>query len=302
MSTQSPAIRPARLAPARGSGASLIGAGLLLLLGWSYWPVLVRLWKDWQNDANYSAGQLVPLVALYLLLSERRVWRAMPVQPAWLGGLATLAAAQLLRLFGFLFLYESLERLSLIVAVAGIVLLICGAQVAWRARWLLAFLLLMLPLPGQIHNRIAAPLQDLSTAGTMLALDVLGVVASRRGNVILLNDDIPVGVAEACNGLRMLTAFVMVAAVLAFIVARPAWQRVVLVLSSVPIAVACNVIRITATALVLLWIDQSLGSRLFHDLAGIAMMPLAIALLMGELWLMNKLLLPDEPRGNRRRG
>ena len=76
-------------------------------------------------------------------------------------------------------------------------MLVCGHRVAWRARWLLAFLLLMCPLPGQIHNRIAGPLQDISTAGTMLALDVLGVVASRRGNVIFLNDDFPIGVAEA---------------------------------------------------------------------------------------------------------
>lgn len=273
----------------------VIGGVLLSLLSWSYWPVLTRLWSDWQHDPNYSAGQLVPPVALFLFFREWRAWRALPVRPDWIGGLALLALAQLVRLFGFVFLYESAERVSLVIAVAGLVLLVWGRTIAWRARWLLAFLLLMIPLPGRLHNLIAGPLQDAATAGTMLVLDVLGVVAARRGNVIFLNDDFPIGVAEACNGLRMLTAFLMIATVLAFLVRRPTWQRIVLVISSVPIGILCNVARISVTALVLLWVDRSLGSALFHDLAGLAMMPLAIFLLVGELWLMNQLVLPDSP-------
>jgi exosortase len=282
--------------PAAPAGRSLtIGGALLALLCWSYWPVLTRLWSDWQHDANYSAGQLVLPVALLLLFREWNLWSALPRRPDWLAGLALLALAQLIRLFGFVFLYESAERASFVVTLAGLVLLVCGRIVAWRARWLLAFLLLMIPLPGRLHNLIAGPLQDVSTAGAMLVLDVLGVVAARRGNVIYLNDDFPIGVAEACNGLRMLTAFLIIAAVLAFLVRRPTWQRVVLVVSSVPIAIFCNVVRISATALVLLWVNRSLGSAFFHDLAGLAMMPLAIFLLIGELWIMKRLVVPDSP-------
>jgi len=93
----------------------------------------------------------------------------------------------------------------------------------------------------------------------------------------------------------MLSAFVVVAAVFAFAVNRPRWQRTVLVLSSIPVALACNILRLVATV----WLYSATSSRVaeafFHDFAGLTMMPVAVALLAGELWLMNVLVVPDRP-------
>lgn len=204
---------------------------------------------------------------------------------------------QAMRLSGLLFIFESAERYSLVVTGAGVVLLMAGGQVFWRLRWILLFLLLMVPLPGKVHNLISGPLQNVATGGAVFCLELLGISVAREGNVIVLNDAVPLAVAEACSGLRMLTAFIVVAATMAYIVRRPRWQRTVLLISSVPIAIACNLARLVVTAELYLVASSETAERFFHDFAGLTMMPLAVLILIGELALMNRLVIPDDTPG-----
>ena len=44
---------------------------LLTITAWSYWPTMTDLFKEWQNNEDYSAGQLVPLVAVFLVWFRR---------------------------------------------------------------------------------------------------------------------------------------------------------------------------------------------------------------------------------------
>ena len=111
---------------------------------------------------------------------------------------------------------------------------------------------------------------------------------------MMLDENIPLGVAEACSGLRMLTAFIVVAGAMAFLVNRPIWQKATLVLSSIPIAIGCNLARLCVTAMLYLVADSETAERFFHDFAGLTMMPIAVFMLFGELWLMNKLVVPDD--------
>lgn len=280
--------------PSSGLVLSGLGAAALLaVLLWSYWPVVLPLYKDWRGDSNYSVCQLVPLAALYLLWHDRAALSKCRVKPSWWGvGLILLAQAG--RLFGLLYLYESAERYALVLTIAGVVLLVAGRQVFWRMRWILLFLTLMVPLPGRIHNAVAGPLQSCSTTGTVFLLELFGVGVARDGNVMVLNDSAHVAVAEACSGLRMLTAFIVVSAVLAYIVNRPRWQKWVLLASSIPVAIVCNVMRLVVTAVLYLVASSSVAELFFHDFAGVSMMPLAIVILLGELWLMARLVV-DEP-------
>lgn len=277
----------------RWAWSDLAIAGLIFAAAvWAYWRTLRMLWNEWQRDSNYSVGQLVPIAAIYLLLTQRAKFaRLTPRASYW--GLLLIGAAVAMRFEGLRSLFESGERYSFVVLIWGIVLLLTGWQVFWRARWLLLFLLLMMPLPGRVHDRIAGPMQDAATVGTVYALETLGVTVEREGNTLQLNGRTPVGIEEACSGLRMLTAFVVVACVLAFMVDRPAWQRFTLVISSAPLAVICNIVRLAITALVFLYSDSVALHQFLHDFAGVLMMPLAIGLLLLELWVLRKLATPS---------
>jgi len=271
-----------------------LGASLLLLaaLLWAYWPTVYRMFSDWRGDPNYSVGQLVPLAALYLLWDKRDRLRDCPIKPCW-SGLVLIAGGLAAWGFGLMFLYESAERYSLVLTLAGVVLLVGGRKLFMRAAWILAFLLLMIPLPGRVHNAVSGPLQQCATTSTVFVLEVVGVDVVREGNTLLFEGNATVGIAEACSGLRMLTAFIIVSAMFAMLLQRPRWQLIVLLLSSIPVAILCNVIRLIATAALYAVMDSSAAETFFHDFAGITMMPLAIAAMMGELWLFNKLIIPD---------
>jgi len=110
---------------------------------------------------------------------------------------------------------------------------------------------------------------------------------------MMLNQDTPLAVAEACSGLRMLTAFVIVAAFIAYMVKRSRLQKAALLISSIPVAVICNMVRIFVTAILMLKVSSEAADKFFHDFAGLVMMPIAVLLMFGELWLMEKLTLPE---------
>ncbi len=265
-----------------------VALALLTVTVLSYWSTIVVLFKEWQQNDDYSAGQLVPLIALFLVWRERKTLRKCLLRPCW-WAIALLILAQTARIFGLLFMYESAERYSLVLTIAGLVLMVAGWQVFRSVSWILLFLLLMVPLPGRVHNLISGPLQKIATTGSVFLLEAFGVRVSQQGNVVMLNEKIPMAVAEACSGLRMLTAFVIITAFIAYMVNRSRRQKAVLLLSSIPVAVMCNIVRLCVTAVLFLLVSAEVAEKFFHDFAGLAMMPIAVLLMFGELWLMDKL-------------
>jgi exosortase len=268
-------------------------AAVLAALIWSYWPVIKSLISEWRTDDNYSVGGLIPLVAIALLWGDRKKLAQCTVRPS-LWGLALIIPALLARACGMVALFESAERYSLVVMIAGLVLLMGGREVFRKTVWALLFLLLMVPLPGRVHNLVSGPLQSLATTGTVMTLELLGITVVQEGHMMVVNDNLRVGVAEACSGLRMLTAFVAVAAGMAYIIGRPPWQKLILLCSSIPIAILCNWVRAVVTVFLLIAIGSNSAEKFFHDFAGFAMMPLALIALVVELRILSLLLIEDK--------
>lgn len=279
----------------RNTGLRFVAVMLVLLAvtAWSYWPTMASLFKEWQRNDDYSAGQLVPLVAVFLLWRDRKALGKCLLRPCWFWGMALLLFAQAARAYGLLFMFESAERYSLVLTAAGLVLIVAGWQVFQRVKWILLFLFLMIPFPGRIHNMISGPLQRMATTGSVFLLEAVGIRVSQQGNVVTLNGNLPLAVAEACSGLRMLTAFIIVAAFIACMVHRSRFQKAVLLLSSVPVAVLCNIVRISVTAVLMVLVNADVAQKFFHDFAGLVMMPTAVVLMFAEIWLMDKLIIPE---------
>ncbi|MCA9647572.1 MAG: exosortase/archaeosortase family protein [Myxococcales bacterium] len=272
-------------APARTVWLTLVALAALL---WAYSDTLLGLSREWTNDRDSSIGALVPFVVAFLCWRSRQDLARLPLRPApWM--LLGVAGAELVRYYGLTFLYESLERYAFILALVCACSALFGLAPLLRLRWVVLILFLMVPLPGAVKNLISQPLQSASTSCTVWLLEAVGPQISREGNVLVLADGARVGIAEACNGLRMLISFVVVAAVFAALVNRPRWERVTLVTSSILIAFFCNMIRLSVTV-GMFWVAESKVAEVFvHDFAGILMMPLAVGLLAGELWLLDRI-------------
>ncbi len=270
---------------------SALVVGVLI---WCYWPVVLGLLREWWRDENYSAGALVLPIALFVAWQRRAALRRVRVSISpW--AIIALLFAVVMRFLGMLFVFESAERYSFVLMIGALIWLLVGDQMARKLIWVLTFLALMVPLPGKVHNAIANPLREWATSATVFTLEVMGQYIERQGNVLIIDGEHTVGIEEACSGLRMLTAFMVVGAAFALLADRPLWQKAILVASSVPIALASNLVRLVVTSFLFTYTESAFAERFFHDFAGLTMMPVAVVLMLLELMFLAKLVERDTP-------
>jgi len=267
---------------------------------WSYWTTLAEVAERWANDPQYSHGFLVPLFSVYLLWTRRDRLASADFGPRW-WGVGIVAVGVAMRAAGHVFFQSALDNASLIVCLLGLAAAAGGRRaLAWAAPGIL-FLAFMLPLPHRVQTFLGGQLQRVATVASTFALQTLGVPAVAEGNVILLTES-KLGVVEACNGLSMLMTFFALATAVAILTPRGWLEKIIIFASAVPIAVCANVVRITVTGLLTEASQNDLAHVVFHDLAGWLMMPLALGMLLAELWILGRILVPVEVyRPGRRR-
>ena len=263
----------------------IISAGLLFL----YETVLVKLGYDWWTDDNYSHGLLVPFVIGYIIWLDFDGLRSSLKRPeVWLG-LFTVASAVLLLLGGTLASELFTQRLSLAIILVGVVIYFFGREVLRRLLVPFALLLLAIPIPQLIFNKIAFPLQIWASQVAGWGIRLLGVPAVRKGNVIELipigsTDVIGLEVVEACSGIRSLMTLVTLALILGFFTRErrnsvvQSWRQlirnpdavrtVLLMLTAIPIALLTNAGRVTATGILTYFYGQETAEGFWHDISG----------------------------------
>lgn len=276
---------------------------LLALVGvlfWAYLPTFRELFHKWMNDSQYSHGILVPLFVGYLVW---RNWERRPttVHRLPLLGYAVLLLALVFRAIAAGLYFTWLDGFSLLVTLVGITLVLGGVQ---GVRWLagpIAFLIFMIPLPYRLEIMLGYPLQRIATISSTFLLQTLMQPALAEGNTILINE-VRLGVVEACSGLRMLMSFFTFAVGATLLMSdRPKLERILVVLSAIPIALLTNILRITCTGLVHVWTGsdpQIIG--FIHDFNGWLMMPVALGFLALELWILRNLFITQHSLMTRR--
>jgi exosortase len=219
--------------------------GALLL--WLYWPTLFWLVSQWSTDQNASHGFLVPLFSAFVIWQERdRLSRILP-QPSWSGVVVLIAGLGVLTL-GRMGAERFLECSSLLLVLAGVVIVFLGWNLFLAVFLPWAFLLLMIPIPKIVLNQITFPLQLLASRVSAAVLEFLGVPVGLYGNVLQLAT-MRLNVEEACSGIRFLVALLTLAIIYGYLMERRLWVRWLLALASLPIAIAANVVRIIGTGL-----------------------------------------------------
>jgi exosortase len=178
-----------------------------------YWPTIRGLLGDWWNDPNYSHGPLIPLVIAYFVYRQWGELRREPLAPRMGIGLSVVVASQLMFLAGYLGAEFFLQRSSIVVLAAGLVLYVAGAHHLRRLLLPLLLFALSIPLPTLLLNFITMPLQLLASAGAELILRSCGLAVYRAGNILRLQTQ-TLNVSEACSGIRSLTSLVTLAVIL----------------------------------------------------------------------------------------
>jgi exosortase len=268
--------------------ALLLGVVGLALI-WAYTPTLTTLVRRWAYEPQASHGAIVPFFALAVLWVRRDRYPEGPAQPTWWGFSLILVGAGC-RIYGTVWAYDWFDGFSLLPTLAGLALLARGWSVT---RWLLpglAVLLFMLPLPYTAESFISAPLQRFVTQASAYLLLMGGLPAVTEGNILNIGPT-RIGVLEACNGLGMMGAFLALCTTAGMIVKRPLWQKIVLFLSAIPVALLMNILRVTMTGLVT-YIAGNAPGKIFHDRSGWFMMPIAVALVWLEMQLLERVFLP----------
>ncbi len=255
-----------------------------------------RLVYVWQHDGNWSHGWIIPLLSLYFVGMRRRELFRAAVKPSYVGA-AILAGSLALYLATFYYTFGYVRGLSAIGAVFGMALLFGGWQVLRLVWFPICYLLLAVPIPAGMYVAVTFPLRRIASLLAGSLLDLLPSVHIETQNVVIdfINENSGLighlNVAEACSGMRLIMAFVAIGLAVAYLMVGPAWQRIGVVLSCIPIAIFCNMVRVTVTGMLYIYGREELARGTPHQLLGIAMLPLALGLFslvryaLGHLWI-----------------
>ena len=249
--------------------------GALLIAG--YFPVLRALVLQWNNDADMSHGFFVPVVAAFIVWQRREEILAIEPKPDW-RGLALVVWGGLQLWLGVLAAELFVTRTSFVVTLIGVVWLLCGAPILRKLAFPLFLCFFMVPIPAVIYNSITFPLQLLASRLAEHALAFFSVPVLREGNVLILPTQ-ELSVVEACSGIRSLLSLTFLSLVYGYFFEKRAWLRVVLFLSTVPIAIVANGSRVTLAG-VMTQIKPELAEGVFHTASGWVIFMVALIILV----------------------
>lgn len=253
------ASQPVR-APWRGI---LVAASLALC----YAVVFFRLCGEWFSDPDVSYGFFVPILIGYVVWQERDRLRALTPAPnnfglvlMVIGGALLCMGPPGLNTFAFA------TRIALVFSVIGVILFLRGFATCRALIYPLLLMLLMIPLPGFIIQRVTFPLQILASQMAEKGLDMVGYSVLREGNILRLPTT-TLDVAQACSGLRSLLALTFLGQAYVCLLDRRRWMRPVMALLVIPVAVFANSARIVASAIAASYRPEWIQG-IFHESTG----------------------------------
>jgi exosortase len=247
----------------------------------------------WNHVQDYGHGYLVAPLAVLFLFARRDRMPAAADGPGW-PGLVLVAISGAMRLAGAWYYFDFLDGYSILLWVAGVVWLFWGKAYLWWGLPSVVFLFFMVRLPFRIELALSLPLQTTATRMSCWGLQMLGQPALAEGHTILLGDN-KLEVEQACSGLRIFMGIAALAFAYVVIVRRTWWEKAVLLVSVIPIALIANATRVVSTGLLFQFASGETAKKFSHDVAGLVMVPYAACLFALVLLYLGKLVRQMEP-------
>lgn len=267
---------------------------ILVVLGIYYQNVFDWLFYVWKKNSDWSHGFIIPFFGLYYLYLHRdRMPLALKDGSRLARGIGIL-----LLLAGFALFMRSVivgqnypKLFSLVITVMGIVVLCCGWPLARWSWFAVAFLVFALPLPTRLYEQMTIPLREVAADVSAVVLGLVPEMEAEASGTIVNTmykgvPGTPLDIERACSGMRLLITMSALGVAMAFIHRRPIWQRMIMILACVPIAVFCNFVRVTTTGFLVVFERDELAHGTPHTLLGLGMLFLAFALYGGISYIL----------------
>jgi len=257
----------------------------LFATGLAFSDSLSTMVRSWSSD-EYSHGYFIPLITLFILWQGRNSIAANGLYGAW-AGVALVVVALLIGVMGTLGTIYIVVQYAFLLTVVGLAL----AFIGWRgmkAAWIpLLYLGFMIPLPQFLYQRLSSELQLISSELGVAIIRLFGISVFLDGNIIDLGS-YKLQVVEACSGLRYLFPLLSFGFLVAFLYRGALWQRAVILLSTIPITIFMNSLRIGLIGVMVDRYGIAMADGFLHFFEGWVIFMTCVAFLFAEVWLFTR--------------
>jgi exosortase len=261
----------------------------LLLLGlWlvAFIPVYPLMVWTWLNHSDNSHGILVPLVSLCFIWQKKEKLRSIRVSQSNFGAIILLISV-VFYLLSYAGGVAVVSRAMIVSSLIGLVIFALGKEFFSLLVFPLLYLFFMVPVPDSILSLVAFPLQLFATKISTSVVHLFSIPAYREGNMLYFTQT-QLEVAEACSGIRSIMSFGMLSLIFAYMMDKIWWKRIVLVLSTIPLALFANIVRVTGTGILAHFYGSRVALGFLHEFSGFVVFAFGFVLLLGEYSLLNK--------------
>lgn len=263
------------------------GLSLLIAFGWLYYPVISAMVSQWYHDSNHSHGFLIPLIAGYFAWRRKEHLKQIKIAPTnW--GIIVLVGGLMVYILGELGAAYTTMRVSMLIVISGTLLCVLGRGLFKELYFPFFYLFLMIPVPSYVYNLIALPLKALVTKYSVLFMQFIGITVLREGNIIMFGN-VVLQVVDACSGIRSLISLIAIGIAFAYVSQTSKLRKIILVFSTIPIAISTNSARIILTGILARYYGSEVSKGFFHEFAGLGVFMLSIILLIVTGVLLKKI-------------
>lgn len=242
------------------------------ILGIFYYNTFAWLIESWLNNIYYSHGFLVPFISGYIVWNMRKELDVIEKNQSQ-AGLAIFAGSILLQGIAVMWTIRFLSGISLVLTILGIILFLYGWEFTKKIMFPITFLLLMVPLP--LVDMIAPPLQTVSAVGTSNMAYLFGIPVIRDG-LVLYTTGGAFEVALPCSGLRSIISLLTLGIIFAFILEGGIIMKYAIIASTIPLALAGNILRITSMLAVANEYGQETALNYFEGFSNLVLFSIAL--------------------------
>ncbi|MDE2222731.1 MAG: exosortase/archaeosortase family protein [Candidatus Omnitrophica bacterium] len=243
-----------------------------------YAPIFWWMWERWfARDSYYTHGILVPFVSAYLIWHKRELLKKIPLESSpW--GVRLIIFGIIIHFFSAMFRIYFTSGFSMLIVMSGLVLNFYGKRIFKETAFALGFLVFMVPLPMVVVTHISFSLKLYVAHLAAVVLNNIHIPAIEDGSIIKMRHAYVI-VDDVCSGLRSLISLTALGSLFAYWMTSSKIKKIILFLTTIPIAVVTNVFRIVLLAVISEVWGVKYASGLLHELSGLSVFALACVLL-----------------------